>query len=113
MCGAEWHHAVRRGASFWFDEPSHQFGAFRHIPGHQLLVGTCYPVISRRQGEVAMRWVELIKSVHQQESGQDALEYALVLAALLVALVAGSESIASELTSGATKLGAKIMSLVQ
>jgi Flp pilus assembly pilin Flp len=51
--------------------------------------------------------------LHHQESGQDLLEYALVLAAVLVATVAGSETVATVLEDGVTKLSAKITSLVQ
>lgn len=60
-----------------------------------------------------MRWKEPIKSLHQQESGQDLLEYALVLGIVLVAVVAGSESLATVLSNSAAKLNAKITSLVQ
>ena len=59
-----------------------------------------------------MRWKRLVSSLHQQESGQDLLEYALVLGIVLVAVVAGSESLATVLSDTAAKLNAKIMSIV-
>ena len=60
-----------------------------------------------------MKWKELIHGLHQEESGQDLLEYVLVLGIVLVAVVTGSESVATLIGDGVTKLNAKILSIVQ
>jgi Flp pilus assembly pilin Flp len=59
-----------------------------------------------------MRWKELIDRLEEQESGQDVLEYSLVVAAVLVVVVAGSEAIATTITSGVAKVGGMITTIV-
>jgi pilus assembly protein Flp/PilA len=59
-----------------------------------------------------MKFLEFVKSLHREESGQDLLEYALVLAAVLVAVVAGSQSLASDIATALTTLNAKIQAAV-
>ncbi len=51
-----------------------------------------------------MRWLQLFRDVHDDESGQDLLEYALVLAAVAAAAVIGSNSLASTITSAIAQL---------
>ena len=57
-----------------------------------------------------MTFKQLISKFHQEESGQDMLEYAMVLAAVLAAVVAGtttlSGTIATELTAIDTAIAA-------
>jgi Flp pilus assembly pilin Flp len=55
-----------------------------------------------------MRFVEFVSQLHREESGQDLLEYALVLAAVLAAVVAGSSSIASTINSALDKIALKV-----
>ncbi len=56
--------------------------------------------------------MQFLKNFHNEESGQDLVEYALVLAAIAVVAVAGSGSLASTLNSAITKLNAKISNAV-
>lgn len=48
--------------------------------------------------------LEMIRNLHREESGQDVLEYALVLAAIAVAAVAGSNTLAGTISSAIGKL---------
>ncbi len=57
-----------------------------------------------------MQFVNFVKSFHNDEAGQDLVEYALVLAAIAVVAVAGSNSIASTLNTAISKLNSKITS---
>lgn len=59
-----------------------------------------------------MRLSQMIQNLHRDESGQDVLEYALVLAAVALAAVAGSSSIASIITSAMGSIGTKIQNRV-
>jgi Flp pilus assembly pilin Flp len=56
-----------------------------------------------------MKLPEFISQFHREESGQDMLEYALVLLAVLAAVVSGSTTLQSiisgELTAISTALG--------
>ena len=56
---------------------------------------------------------QFVNSLHQDESGQDLLEYALVLATVLVAIVAGSNSVANVISSALSGLSSRITSVVQ
>jgi Flp pilus assembly pilin Flp len=51
-----------------------------------------------------MKFLEFLKGLHQEESGQDLLEYALVLLAVLAAVVAGSQSLATDISTALTKI---------
>jgi Flp pilus assembly pilin Flp len=51
-----------------------------------------------------MKLMEFLKKLNQEESGQDLVEYALVLVAVAGAAVAGSTSLASTITGGITTL---------
>jgi Flp pilus assembly pilin Flp len=59
-----------------------------------------------------MKFLELVKNLHREESGQDLLEYALVLAAVLVAVVAGSASLAGDIATALSTLNTKIQNAV-
>ncbi len=59
-----------------------------------------------------MRLLHLVSELHQEESGQDLLEYALVLLAIATAAVAGSSSLASTMSSAVGALNGKISGLV-
>lgn len=52
--------------------------------------------------------IHMLKNFHQEESGQDLVEYALVLAAVAFAVVAGSTSLASVITNALTAINGKI-----
>ena len=59
-----------------------------------------------------MRFVDFVKNFHQEESGQDLLEYALVLAAVLAAVVAGSTTLASTISTALGTLNTRIQGMV-
>lgn len=56
--------------------------------------------------------LEMIRNLHREESGQDVLEYALVLAAIAVAAVLGSNTLAGTISSAIGKLNTIIGSAV-
>jgi Flp pilus assembly pilin Flp len=55
-----------------------------------------------------MTFKQFVKNLHREESGQDLLEYALVLAAVLTAVVAGSASLATDIGAAITSINTKI-----
>ena len=55
-----------------------------------------------------MRFFEMMKNFHQEESGQDLVEYALVLAAVAAAVVAGSGSLAAVVSNSLSLINSKI-----
>lgn len=55
---------------------------------------------------------ELVRRLHHEESGQDLLEYALVLLAVLAAVVTGSTSLASTISTSLTTINGKISSAI-
>jgi Flp pilus assembly pilin Flp len=55
---------------------------------------------------------EALRKLHREESGQDLLEYALVLLAVLTAIVAGSSTISTTISNGITTLDGKIQGQV-
>jgi pilus assembly protein Flp/PilA len=59
-----------------------------------------------------MRTIEMLKNFHNEESGQDLLEYALVLAAVLAAVVAGSTSLSGIITTAIGTLGNRITNTI-
>ena len=59
-----------------------------------------------------MQLVDLLKNFHQEESGQDLIEYALVLLAIAAAAVVGSASLANTMNSALVKLNSKITALI-
>jgi pilus assembly protein Flp/PilA len=56
--------------------------------------------------------MKLLKRFHQEEAGQDLVEYALVLAAIAVVAVAGSSSLAGTLNTALSSLNSKITSAI-
>jgi Flp pilus assembly pilin Flp len=56
--------------------------------------------------------MKFLSNFHREESGQDLLEYALVLAAVLAAVVTGSSSLASDIRSGIIQLNVSISSAI-
>ena len=56
-----------------------------------------------------MRFTQFIGKLHREESGQDLLEYALVLLAVLTAVVAGSGGIANTITTAISTINGKIL----
>ena len=59
-----------------------------------------------------MNFTQLIKKLHSEESGQDLLEYALVTAAVLSAVVAGSGTLATDITTALGTINGKITSII-
>lgn len=55
---------------------------------------------------------KFLSNFHREESGQDLLEYALVLAAILVAVVAGSNSLATDIATALSTINGRIQSAV-
>jgi len=55
-----------------------------------------------------MRFMQFVSQFHREESGQDMLEYALVTAAVLAAVVTGSGTLASTLTTALGDISTKI-----
>jgi Flp pilus assembly pilin Flp len=58
-----------------------------------------------------MKFSQFVKSLHREESGQDLLEYALVLAAVLAAVVAGSSNLANDINSALSTISSRIQSV--
>ena len=59
-----------------------------------------------------MTFTQFVKNLHREESGQDLLEYALVLAAVLTAVVAGSTALAADISGALTTINAKITAAI-
>ena len=55
-----------------------------------------------------MTFTQFISKFHQEESGQDLVEYALVLAAVATAVVAGSTTLSTDIANAMTTLNTKI-----
>ena len=55
-----------------------------------------------------MTFLQFISKFHQEESGQDLVEYALVLAAVATAVVAGSTTLSTDIANAMTTLNTKI-----
>jgi Flp pilus assembly pilin Flp len=60
-----------------------------------------------------MNFKNLLNDLYREESGQDLLEYALVLATVLAAIVIGSNSVANVIGNALTTIIARIQSIVQ
>jgi Flp pilus assembly pilin Flp len=60
-----------------------------------------------------MNFKDLFSNLYREESGQDLLEYALVLGTVLAAIVVGSNSIANVLGTALTTINARIQGIVQ
>jgi len=59
-----------------------------------------------------MKFLAFVKNLHREESGQDLLEYALVMLAVLTAVVASSGSLATTISTGLTNINAKIQAAI-
>jgi Flp pilus assembly pilin Flp len=59
-----------------------------------------------------MTFQQLVSRFHQEESGQDLLEYALVLLAVLAAVVTGSTSLAGTISTSLTTVNGKIATAI-
>lgn len=59
-----------------------------------------------------MTFKQFVENLHREESGQDLLEYALVLAAVLTAVVAGSASLATDISTALTTINGKITAAI-
>lgn len=55
-----------------------------------------------------MKFTQFISNLHREESGQDLLEYALVLAAVLAAVVTGANNLATDIGAALTIINGKI-----
>ena len=55
-----------------------------------------------------MTFKAFISKFHREESGQDLVEYALVLAAVATAVVAGSATLSTDIANAMTTLNTKI-----
>lgn len=68
--------------------------------------------INEEGGSKAMKFLEFFKGLHREESGQDLLEYALVLLAVLAAVVLGSKSLATDISDALTSINTKIQTAI-
>jgi len=59
-----------------------------------------------------MTFLQFISKFHREESGQDLLEYALVLLAVLAAVVTGSANLATDIATGLTSINTKIQAAI-
>jgi len=59
-----------------------------------------------------MSFVEFIRKFHREESGQDLVEYALVLVAIASGVFAGSASLAADFANWMTTLNTTINNLI-
>ena len=59
-----------------------------------------------------MRFTQFISQFNREESGQDMLEYALVLAAVLAAVVSGSGTLSTTIGDALNSINTTIMGLV-
>ena len=60
-----------------------------------------------------MRFMQFVSQLHREESGQDMLEYALVLAAVLTAVVSGSNTLATTINDALTTINGRIATAAQ
>ena len=58
-----------------------------------------------------MRFSQLMSNVHREELGQDTLEYALVLLAVLAAVVAGTANLSSTIRTELNEIATAIRGL--
>jgi Flp pilus assembly pilin Flp len=59
-----------------------------------------------------MPFVQFISKFHREESGQDLVEYALVLVAIATGVLTGSSSLATDFSNWMATLNTKINSLI-
>ena len=56
------------------------------------------------------RMLEVLRSLHQDESGQDLIEYALVAALIAFAAVAAMQTLAKQINNAFSTIGSKLTS---
>ncbi|MGI9101707.1 MAG: hypothetical protein ACR2IF_04600 [Terriglobales bacterium] len=59
-----------------------------------------------------MRVVEMVKRFHREDSGQDLIEYVLVVAAVAVAAIAGSNTLSSALSNAITTMNGRVTNCI-
>jgi Flp pilus assembly pilin Flp len=59
-----------------------------------------------------MRFVQFVKEFHNEESGQDLIEYVLVVAAVAVGAVAGSGTLSNTLKNAINTMSTKIQNCI-
>jgi Flp pilus assembly pilin Flp len=59
-----------------------------------------------------MRFIQFVREFHREESGQDMLEYGLVIVAVVTAVLAGSASLTANLTTDMGKINDKIIAAI-
>jgi Flp pilus assembly pilin Flp len=59
-----------------------------------------------------MRFMQFVSQFHREESGQDMLEYALVLFAVLSAVIAGSTTLSTTITDALGTINGNIQALL-
>jgi pilus assembly protein Flp/PilA len=59
-----------------------------------------------------MKFEMLLKRFHEDEAGQDLIEYALVAALIAFAAIAGMNVVASQINQAFSKIGSKLSSAV-
>jgi len=59
-----------------------------------------------------MMFTQFVNKLHREESGQDLIEYALVLLAVMLAVVAGTTSLSGTIATAMTTLNGKIQAAI-
>jgi Flp pilus assembly pilin Flp len=59
-----------------------------------------------------MRFMQFVRQFHREESGQDMLEYGLVIVAVVTAVLAGSASLTANLATDMAAVNAKIVAAI-
>jgi Flp pilus assembly pilin Flp len=59
-----------------------------------------------------MRFMQFVSQFHREESGQDMLEYALVLAAVLTAVVGGSSTLQNTISTALNTINGNIQNII-
>jgi len=59
-----------------------------------------------------MRFIQFVSQFHREESGQDMLEYGLVIVAVVAAVLAGSASLTANLATDMGKINDKIIAAI-
>jgi Flp pilus assembly pilin Flp len=71
--------------------------------------GVCNSNLTRR---LHMTFLQFISKLHREESGQDTVEYVLIGAAVVTALVAGSPTLTAMLQAAITALQTKVTAAI-
>jgi len=66
--------------------------------------------VSFSQGEPTMTLRSLVSSLHESESGQDLIEYALICALIALGAVAGMKTVADYINNAFTSIGSSLSS---